>query len=186
MFRTKPPNLCGDRFPSNRNSLRITCATVYVLWFINRPRHLHGRWRGHTVKTGWPVDNVHEHALPGSWYLRHMNITLSLSVQTQGLSIRVKRRAVVMFAVSPYPNLGHPEAPAADARKMKKPVCDSQCVALLDVRSHPCRYMAPEVYRREPFDGRQADIWAMGVTFFLCVFGRYPWLAPITNLVRAM
>ncbi|CAM9452519.1 unnamed protein product [Laminaria digitata] len=48
------------------------------------------------------------------------------------------------------------------------------------------RYMAPEVYRRQPYDGRQADIWAVGVTFFVCMFGRYPWRAPITTLVRAM
>ena len=69
----------------------------------------------------------------------------------------------------------------------ERTVCDSQRVALSwTLRLVFGRYMAPEVYKREPYDGRQADIWAAGVMFFVSVFGRFPWRAPFTNFVRTM
>ncbi len=40
------------------------------------------------------------------------------------------------------------------------------------------RYMAPEIYRREHYDGRQIDIWSTGATLLVCLHGDYPWAAP--------
>ena len=35
-------------------------------------------------------------------------------------------------------------------------------------------YLAPEIIRRTPFDGKKADIWAVGVILFALCFTRYP------------
>lgn len=40
------------------------------------------------------------------------------------------------------------------------------------------RYMAPEIYRNEEYDGRQIDIWSVGVTLLTCLLGDYAWSAP--------
>lgn len=39
--------------------------------------------------------------------------------------------------------------------------------------------MAPEIYDRQAYDGRQADIWSVGVSLLVCVAGDYPWERPI-------
>lgn len=36
-------------------------------------------------------------------------------------------------------------------------------------------YSAPEIFRHEPYDGRAADVWAMGVVLFAMVTGEIPW-----------
>jgi serine/threonine protein kinase len=36
-------------------------------------------------------------------------------------------------------------------------------------------YSAPEILRREPYDGRAADVWAMGVVLFAMVTGEIAW-----------
>ena len=38
--------------------------------------------------------------------------------------------------------------------------------------------MAPEIFQRLAYDGRQADIWSVAVTLLLCLTGRYAWEAP--------
>eukprot|EP00903_Cladosiphon_okamuranus_P011493 g10825.t1 len=40
------------------------------------------------------------------------------------------------------------------------------------------RYMAPEIYQVQPYDGRKIDIWSTGVTLLVCLYGEYPWAAP--------
>ena len=35
--------------------------------------------------------------------------------------------------------------------------------------------MAPEIVRRQPFDPFPADIWALGITFYIMLFGINPW-----------
>ena len=37
--------------------------------------------------------------------------------------------------------------------------------------------MAPEIIKKTPFDPFAADIWAIGVTFFLMATGKTPWIA---------
>ena len=36
-------------------------------------------------------------------------------------------------------------------------------------------YTPPECVQRIPYDGRKADMWSLGVTLFVCAFGRDPW-----------
>eukprot|EP01084_Bolivina_argentea_P020201 37585_1 len=50
------------------------------------------------------------------------------------------------------------------------------------------QYKAPEVYQKERFDARKADIWSLAVVFFIMVIGcppfRKPWMNDITfNLI---
>lgn len=45
-------------------------------------------------------------------------------------------------------------------------------------------YMAPEIYRRQPFDPFAADIWALGVTFYLLAGGKVNWPPNIEHLSR--
>lgn len=40
------------------------------------------------------------------------------------------------------------------------------------------RYMAPEIYQNTEYDGRQIDIWSVGVTLLTCLLGDYAWAAP--------
>lgn len=40
------------------------------------------------------------------------------------------------------------------------------------------RYMAPEIYQVQQYDGRKIDIWSAGVTLLVCLYGEYPWAAP--------
>jgi serine/threonine protein kinase len=35
-------------------------------------------------------------------------------------------------------------------------------------------YLAPEILQRLAYKGGPSDIWALGVTFFACMFGRLP------------
>jgi len=37
--------------------------------------------------------------------------------------------------------------------------------------------MAPEIVRKRPFNPFEADIWALGVTFFIMATGKTPWIA---------
>ncbi|KAK1333040.1 hypothetical protein QTO34_006573 [Cnephaeus nilssonii] len=50
-------------------------------------------------------------------------------------------------------------------------------------------YMAPEVLRQEPYDGRKADVWSLGVTLYRTVTGTVPFqgqsLAKIKRQVLA-
>ncbi|CAM9461673.1 unnamed protein product [Ascophyllum nodosum] len=39
-------------------------------------------------------------------------------------------------------------------------------------------YMAPEIFRRQEYDGRKIDIWSVGVMLLVCLAGEYPWEAP--------
>ncbi|EAY03763.1 CAMK family protein kinase [Trichomonas vaginalis G3] len=36
-------------------------------------------------------------------------------------------------------------------------------------------YESPEIIRQEPFDGFAADIWALGVSYFILITGQCPW-----------
>lgn len=36
-------------------------------------------------------------------------------------------------------------------------------------------YLAPEILRKQPFDPKKADIWALGITFLEVVTGSLPW-----------
>ncbi|OHT16338.1 CAMK family protein kinase [Tritrichomonas foetus] len=45
-------------------------------------------------------------------------------------------------------------------------------------------YMAPEIYKRQPFDPFAADIWALGVTFYLLCGGKVNWPQNIELLSR--
>ena len=45
-------------------------------------------------------------------------------------------------------------------------------------------YMAPEIYRRQPFDPFAADIWALGVTFYLLCGGKVNWPSSIDMVSR--
>lgn len=45
-------------------------------------------------------------------------------------------------------------------------------------------YMAPEIYKRQPFDPFNADIWALGVTFYLLAGGKVNWPQNIEHLSR--
>jgi serine/threonine protein kinase len=36
-------------------------------------------------------------------------------------------------------------------------------------------YQAPEILHKRPFDGKVADIWALGVLLYTMMFGRQPW-----------
>ncbi|CAN0369749.1 unnamed protein product [Ectocarpus sp. 6 AP-2014] len=40
------------------------------------------------------------------------------------------------------------------------------------------RYMAPEIWNNQEYDGRQIDIWSVGATLLVCLLGDYPWAAP--------
>ncbi|CAN0460897.1 unnamed protein product [Ascophyllum nodosum] len=40
------------------------------------------------------------------------------------------------------------------------------------------KYMAPEIFRRQEYDGRKIDIWSIGVMLLVCLAGDYPWDAP--------
>ena len=40
------------------------------------------------------------------------------------------------------------------------------------------RYMAPEIYQVQEYDGRKIDLWSAGVTLLVCLYGEYPWAAP--------
>lgn len=40
------------------------------------------------------------------------------------------------------------------------------------------RYMAPEIYQNSEYDGRQIDIWSVGITLMTCLLGDYTWFAP--------
>ena len=40
--------------------------------------------------------------------------------------------------------------------------------------------MAPEIFKGQEYDGRQADIWSLAVTLVLCFTGKYAWDAPTT------
>ncbi|CAM9461743.1 unnamed protein product [Ascophyllum nodosum] len=46
------------------------------------------------------------------------------------------------------------------------------------------KYTAPEIFRREDYDGRKTDIWSIGVTLLVCLAGEYPWDAPTTVPTR--
>lgn len=36
-------------------------------------------------------------------------------------------------------------------------------------------YKAPELFDKEPYDPMKADIWALGITFYYCLYGDIPW-----------
>ena len=36
-------------------------------------------------------------------------------------------------------------------------------------------YMAPEIHKREPYDGKKVDIWAAGIILFGMVSCNHPW-----------
>lgn len=46
---------------------------------------------------------------------------------------------------------------------------------LLDSYCGSMPYTPPECLKRVPYDGRKADIWSMGVTMYVCAFGKDPW-----------
>lgn len=46
---------------------------------------------------------------------------------------------------------------------------------LLDTYCGSFPYTPPECVKREPYDGRKADMWSLGVTLYVCAFGRDPW-----------
>lgn len=38
-------------------------------------------------------------------------------------------------------------------------------------------YLAPEIIKKEPYDGKKSDIWALGVTFYVMLTGSFPFMA---------
>lgn len=40
--------------------------------------------------------------------------------------------------------------------------------------SHP--YIPPECVLREPYDGKMCDMWALGISIYMCAFNRNPWV----------
>jgi serine/threonine protein kinase len=46
---------------------------------------------------------------------------------------------------------------------------------LRDVKAGTLQYQAPEIRRRQPYDGCCADIFSLGVCVFVLLFGRRPW-----------
>ena len=48
---------------------------------------------------------------------------------------------------------------------------------LIDKVSGSLVYMSPELTLRKPYSPYKADIWALGVLLYLCLYGRIPWTA---------
>lgn len=46
------------------------------------------------------------------------------------------------------------------------------------------QYAAPEVLRNQPYDGRAADVWSLGVVLFACCTGCLPWTYAATTCER--
>lgn len=50
---------------------------------------------------------------------------------------------------------------------------------LLDTFCGSRPYIPPECILQKPYDGKKCDIWALGVTIYMCAFNRSPWLHDI-------
>lgn len=64
---------------------------------------------------------------------------------------------------------------------LRIPSSDDNTQRFLIRNRHRCgkmRYMAPEVFNQEPFDGRAVDMWAAGVCLFMMLTGMQPWNRP--------
>ncbi|OHT02843.1 hypothetical protein TRFO_29915 [Tritrichomonas foetus] len=47
-------------------------------------------------------------------------------------------------------------------------------------------FSPPECINRIPYDGKKADIWSLGVTLYICAFGKDPWNGLKENLKNAV
>merc|ERR1739848_437456 len=53
-----------------------------------------------------------------------------------------------------------------------------RCLINSQPRAGKLKYMAPEVYNEEPFDGYAADLWAVGVCLYAMLTGGTLWDIP--------
>jgi len=78
------------------------------------------------------------------------------------------------------------------SRKMQIKICDFGLAEFFDPKVNPqfiCRkyvgkthYKAPKVYgKKEPFDARKADMWSLGVSFFMMMIGAPPYKLPLAT-----
>lgn len=78
------------------------------------------------------------------------------------------------------------------SRKMQIKICDFGLAEYFDPKVNPqfvCRkyvgkthYKAPKVYgKKEAFDARKADMWSLGVSFFMMMIGAPPYKLPLAT-----
>jgi len=65
-----------------------------------------------------------------------------------------------------------------DEQANEVPQPAQRCLMNSRPRCGKLKYMAPEVYSQQPFDGYAVDMWAVGVCLFIMLTGREPWNRP--------
>lgn len=60
------------------------------------------------------------------------------------------------------------------------PLGKDDCYIMSDTQG-TWHFFAPEVCKGESYDGRQADLWALGVTMYAMVYGTIPWITDSTS-----
>jgi len=68
---------------------------------------------------------------------------------------------IVDFGFSNY-TTAHPNDPSDDKQILQTSYCGS------------IHYAAPELLSRNPFDGKKADVWSLGVVLFAMISGQFP------------
>ena len=48
-------------------------------------------------------------------------------------------------------------------------------VALLNTHCGTPAYMSPEICSRRPYRGDKSDIWALGITLYVALVGKFPY-----------
>lgn len=54
--------------------------------------------------------------------------------------------------------------------------CEGMFQKITSTSGSTC-FMAPEIFGKTPYDPFKADVWAIGITAFMLMYGQYPWIA---------